>query len=79
MFCNSHQMATALVRVLDSFDPPVTAKHLKLSRARSEKFVRGNFQGTSFPVVSKDVPNDIISIAKRLRSEEQSRRKASKG
>jgi hypothetical protein len=70
MFCESFHMATARVKLLDVFDPPVTARDLKSSpRIRVENFVRGNFQGTSFAVVSDEVPNEIVSIARRLKAE----------
>jgi hypothetical protein len=50
-FCDAYGMATAKVRVLKVFDPPITAKTLKRTvEIKNQRFVRHNFQGKSFDV-----------------------------
>src|ERR1017187_6683701 len=66
LFCNSYKMATARIKVLNVFDPPVSPKHLKASAVLSaEGFVRGNFQGKSFVLFNK-TPRAIIALANNL-------------
>jgi hypothetical protein len=61
LFCDTYQMATAKIKVLNVFDPPITSKQLKSSKiVRSEQFVRRNFQGKSFLLLSP--PTAIIAL-----------------
>ena|ERR1017187_8317597 len=77
MFCNSYQMATARIKVLNVFDPPISSKQLKASEViRAEGFVRRNFQGKSFAlqpktpraiiaIVENETPRAIIALARK--------------
>lgn len=65
-FCNSFQMGTAEIRVLDVFAPPVSSKDLKVSAARNEGFIRRNFQGKAFAFTSEQSPAAILTLAKKL-------------
>ena len=50
-FCTGFEMATAQVKILKIFEPPITAKALKRSpEIRQEKFVTKNFQGKAFAI-----------------------------
>jgi hypothetical protein len=62
-FCSGYAMATARIKVLRVFDPPISAKQLKSSSAvRMEGFVRKNFQGKSFILHSEKAPKAILAL-----------------
>jgi hypothetical protein len=64
MFCSGFAMATAEVKVLEVFEPPITAKDLKTSpTVRQEGFMRRNFQGGSFRV-GEPAAMDILKLSK---------------
>lgn len=64
-FCNSYQMGTAQIKLLNVFDPPISSKELKASAARNEGFIRRNFQGKAFVLNSEKTPAVILALAKQ--------------
>jgi len=69
MFCNAYGMATARIKVLNLFSPPITPKMLKTVRElKDEAFVRRNFQGKSFLLRSRAAGEAILKIATPARS-----------
>lgn len=63
LFCKSFGMATASVRILRVFDPPIPARTLRaIPGVRQEGFSRRNFQGRSFRILSDRVPEAILAI-----------------
>ena len=70
-FCNGFAMATANIKVLKIFDPPVKAKQLKSSKIiGSEGFIGKNFQGKAFLVRSEQAVKAIISMGTSKRRKE---------
>jgi hypothetical protein len=62
-FCASFAMATAKIKVLRLFQPPISLKRLKeISGAREETFVRRNCQGTSFLIKNETVIQSILQL-----------------
>ncbi len=62
-FCNSFAMATARVRILEVFDPPISAKVLKSNPvSRAEPFVGRNFQLKAFRIRSPQTTEAILSL-----------------
>jgi hypothetical protein len=56
-------MATAKIKVLNVFDPPISSKMLKSSPVvRNESFVRRNFQGKSFTLFSDETEKAILDL-----------------
>lgn len=54
-FCSGFAMATAAVKILRIFDPPITARDLKTSSgAKRMGFIARNFQGKAFRIDGKD-------------------------
>jgi len=63
LFCDNFQMATAKIKVLNVFDPPISSKMLKSSPVvRNESFVRRNFQGKSFTLFSDETEKAILDL-----------------
>jgi hypothetical protein len=61
-FCTGYEMATAQVRVLRVFKPPIMAKALKASSVIAKQgFVRRNFQGKAF-VVEENAAKAILKL-----------------
>ena len=62
-FCTGYAMNTANVKLLQIFDPPVTAKQLKSSKyVNGEGFIGKNFQGKAFLIRSPQAFKAIISM-----------------
>jgi hypothetical protein len=66
-FCDSFQMATAIIKVQNLFDPPITCKQLKSFLGRNESFIRRNFFGKSFLFNSPETPAAILAIPKKVK------------
>jgi len=61
-FCSAYQMATAQVKILKMFEPPITARALRRSPELKEAgFVRRNFQGKAF-VVGEGMSTAILKL-----------------
>jgi hypothetical protein len=65
LFCNAFQMATARIKLLNVFDPPITSKEIKLYIGRKEVFIRRNFQGKSFVLQSPNTPTALLALAQK--------------
>jgi hypothetical protein len=61
-FCDGFSMATAEVKILKVFRPPITPTNLKSSpQTREEGFARCNFQGKAFALQAR-VAENILSV-----------------
>lgn len=63
--CDAFAMATAEIKVLRAFEPPITAKDLKSSPSVGKQgFIRRNFQGKAF-TLDKQTSEAILEISTR--------------
>lgn len=64
-FCRSFGMATAEMRILKVFDPPITAKEMKQSdeiSLREANFIKRSFQGKAFSLADMKVVRAILKL-----------------
>lgn len=70
-FCKDFSMATAAIKILQVFDPPISVKDLKSSpRVGQKGFVKKNLQGKAF-AIGKDTAEDILKLSRPTKGQSE--------
>jgi hypothetical protein len=71
-FCRSFGMATAEIKIVEIFEPPITARALKQVKEISQaNFVKKNFQGKAFAI-----ENQLTKAVLKLAASQKNPRKS---